>query len=770
MITLGTRPGRPPGTPGGPAVLRAATEPRPTRLLVAEATRPDAPGATTPKPWSPPFRDEAWLGRVAPTEVSSGRGAAPGPAEDTTPTQPAETPYLDNIEAELREVSPGLEGSVWERTSGNALDASEDDPASWILQVPDSWGWSADDLGQQGPNKPGIKPFLAKLQDNISKAERSVDITTFGVPNVIFSPAGQFPDGQFAEAIGAGLKTAAAAAIVTGRRLKVRVLTGVVKADVTVSPWAFRDYLKQMIGTDSHAVDINVAAMTTRGGTSYNHTKFIVVDGTVAIHGGINWIKNFYIEDGSFSGRGYGGASPVTDLDMALRGPAAASAGKFLDVLWTWTINNASTRRRLGFGAWLATNNDKLDEGIPSLYKNVTPTPVGDLHVISVGSLGYGIQKNDPTSNYRPPDAANIDQAATDYWWWGSKSNNETNTDRDFMTVNPDANALRALIATAKKKIVLSQQDINGFAKFPLYHPLFDVRLLDALAAKLTAAIPVKVRIVISNPNKVGDFSNISDIEVAVKALFGRVRLRTASDADAQRVMEQHLQLATLRVSDQPTWPGDHSYRLHTKLVSVDDKAFYIGSRNVYPDTTQDHGFIIEDAVAAQQLNEKFLDQQWKYSRKAAIFDWEQQTPDATDSVTTGLRRDEVSGDVDQWLAHRITRALRVERSSEAPAPPAPDTAPRAEVRPAGNAALASATSEARSHPRNELNLPSAPAPTQSDQPLQHPQELVRGPHVDTDPDGIRWASSTRSALAPNGQEIPQDERSCVEVTVITST
>ena len=55
----------------------------------------------------------------------------------------------------------------------------------------------------------------------------------------------------------------------------------------------------------------------------------------------------------------------------------------------------------------------------------------------------------------------------------------------------------------------------------------------------------------------------------------------------------------------------------------VDDTAFYIGSRNVYPDTTQDHGFIIEDAEAVRQLNERFLDKQWQYSRNAAICDWE---------------------------------------------------------------------------------------------------------------------------------------------------
>jgi hypothetical protein len=54
----------------------------------------------------------------------------------------------------------------------------------------------------------------------------------------------------------------------------------------------------------------------------------------------------------------------------------------------------------------------------------------------------------------------------------------------------------------------------------------------------------------------------------------------------------------------------------------VDDTAFYVGSRNVYPDTTQDHGFIIESKDAAAQLDRDFLAKQWDYSRNAAICDY----------------------------------------------------------------------------------------------------------------------------------------------------
>jgi phosphatidylserine/phosphatidylglycerophosphate/cardiolipin synthase-like enzyme len=460
------------------------------------------------------------------------------------------------------------------------------------------------------------------------------------------SPAKAFPDGEFAQAMGDGLAIAARAAAQKGRKLKVRVLSGVLGFEWgKPDPKVFRDRLRQRLGQDYSAVEINVASMITRGITSYNHTKFILVDGRVVIHGGINWMANYYYQDayqldtmipflGSLSVRhGYGDGAPVTDVDIALRGPAALSAGRFLDMLWTWTCGHASVAKVKGKLAWLATKNDSMDEAIRTLYLGIEPVPAGRLDVIAVGSLGYGILGQDAKSKYKPRPVLDEEQAACGY---GStyiettessertrytKYNNETNTDRDYMTVNPDANALLALIGCARATIVLSQQDINGFASAPLYHALFDVRLFDLLAEKMI--LGVKVRIVISNPGP-PDYSNISDIrKEAIQPLFNRVKLKAGSAAAANKVMKDGLQFAPLRVTDRPAWPNRHKYRLHTKIVCVDDMAFYIGSRNLYPDTTQDHGFIIEDATAAQQLKIKFLDPQWLYSRNAAIYDYE---------------------------------------------------------------------------------------------------------------------------------------------------
>lgn len=507
----------------------------------------------------------------------------------------SKTPILDAIQAELEDVSPGLEGVVWERTPGNELDNP------WILQVPDCWGQDVVKVNT------GIDRLLKKVQDNIAAATRCVDITGWGIPSMPLAPASAFPDGRFAKAIGAGLKAAADARASTDAALTVRVLTGTPAGGIGAWPGSFLKSLQQMVGKNAGRIEFFVAAMATRAPTSQNHTKFVVVDGVSVIHGGINWMSSYYIDDGGWSVGGWGGKAPVTDIDIALRGPAATSAGKFLDRLWKWTCDNLESK-------YVSLSTSKEKSVPPQLYAGeYQPLGQGDLDVIAVGSLGYGIQLNDDISMYKLPAAAKVEQAACG-------SNNETNTDRDFATVNPDANALRVLIANAKKTVVLSQQDINGYSHYPMNHALFDVRLVDAIIDRILADPPVEVRIVLSNPGY-PDYSNISSIEEAAKSLLDRAILKMGSEEEARKRLQNQLALATLRVSNAPSWPDGLKFRLHSKLICVDSRAFYVGSRNAYPDTTQDHGFIIEDEAAATQLKTEFLDKQWLYSN-STVYKW----------------------------------------------------------------------------------------------------------------------------------------------------
>ncbi|MEU3725499.1 phospholipase [Streptomyces sp. NPDC031705] len=494
----------------------------------------------------------------------------------------APTPHLDSVEQTLRQVSPGLEGSVWERTAGNRLGSSAPGGSDWLLQTPGCWGDPA------CTERPGSRRLLDKTRQDIAGARESVDISTLA----------PFPNGGFQDAIVAGLKEA----VQKGNRLQVRILVGAAPIyHANVIPSSYRDEMVAKLGPAAANVTLNVASMTTsKTGFSWNHSKLVVVDGGSVITGGINSWKDDYLDT----------AHPVNDVDLALSGPAAGSAGRYLDTLWDWTCRNKSSWSSV----WFASSNGA--GCLPTLPRPAAPAGGGDVPALAVGGLGVGIRQSDPASAFRPVLPTAPDTKC------GIGVHDNTNADRDYDTVNPEESALRALVASAKSHVEISQQDLNATCP-PL--PRYDVRLYDTLAAKLLAG--VKVRIVVSDPANRGavgsdGYSQIKSLSEVSDALRGRLTVLAGDEGKAKAAMCQSLQLATFRASDRAAWADGKPYAQHHKLVSVDDAAFYIGSKNLYPSWLQDFGYVVESPAAANQLKDSLLAPQWTYSRATATYDY----------------------------------------------------------------------------------------------------------------------------------------------------
>jgi phosphatidylserine/phosphatidylglycerophosphate/cardiolipin synthase-like enzyme len=512
------------------------------------------------------------------TAVFAALPAAPAHAASTTR-------HLDAVERTLREVSPGLEGQVWQRTSGNSLDTPAGDPGGWLLQTPGCWGDSA------CADRVGTRRLLAKMTENIARAQHTVDISSLA----------PLPNGAFQDAIVSGLRASVAA----GHKLRVRVLVGVAPVyHLNVIPALYKDQLVGKLGKAAAGITLNVAAMTaSKTSFSWNHTKLIVADGETVITGGINNWKNDYLDT----------THPVSDVDLALRGPAARTAGKYLDTLWRWTCRNSGNPNQV----WLASSNRV--GCMPTLEKDAQPAPVkeeGDVPVIAVGGLGVGIKDSDPASAFKPRLPTASDTRC------GIGVHDRTNDDRGYDTVNPEESALRSLIGSARSRVEISQQDINGTCP-PL--PRYDIRLYDTLAAKLAAG--VKVRIVLSNPANrgavgSGGYSQIRSLSEISDTLRGRLVRITGDQRSASATMCANLQLASFRSAPTANWADGHPYALHHKVVSVDDSAFYIGSKNLYPSWLQDFGYIVESPAAAGQLRDQLLDPEWKHSRQTATVDY----------------------------------------------------------------------------------------------------------------------------------------------------
>ena len=545
-------------------------------------------------------------------------------------------PHLEQVRHALRNVSPGLEidstawkpGQTWQATVGNQLGAAAKD---WILQVPDCWGKQACGKGHQ----PGIDRLLEKTTDNISKATTSVDISTLAGDGSVLKPWYGGPD--FIKAIARGLKIAATN-LPNGKRLKFRYLLGAVPGLRINRPNDCIKAIKNAIGDNTLAgrIDFNVASMDSYyqplrrplGASfriSWNHSKLVVVDRKTAITGGINYFQSQYIDT----------TSPVTDIAISLTGPAAASAGRYLDTLWSWGCDH--TRAYVALGT--SPSSAGCMKALPGPASQ-TQARAGGVPVISVGDLGLGIKNKDEKSTYQLPPAKDVGKA---FCTAGSVTFrhyiDHTNADRDYATVNPDQVAQRALIQSAHHSIAISQQDVLGncFGDSTVanFMPHFDVRTLDALAAKMIQG--VKLRIVYTTPGQ-GDYSNLGSSERTYVAdtLRNRLMLQLNNDRNkAQQVMENTLQLATLRDNNDATWPGGKVFPQHTKLILVDDAAFFVGSRNIYPAWLEEHGFFIEDPTAAQQLKEEFFDNQWRYSKASATYDWEKFLPPTIVSLNT---------------------------------------------------------------------------------------------------------------------------------------
>ncbi len=488
------------------------------------------------------------------------------------------TPHLDTVEAALRDVSPGLERSVWERTAGNRMGGSD-----WVLQTPGCWG------DNTCADRAGTDRVLTAITDHIAGAERTVDLSTLA----------PLPEAAFQDAIVAGLKSAAAS-----RKVTVRILVGAVPlGHLGVVPSAYRDELVAKLGPAVAAnVTFHIGSMTTaKAAFSWNHSKILVVDGRKAIVGGINMWKGDYLETGH----------PVNDTSMAIEGPAAGSAARYLDRIWGWTCANAANTLLV----WHAATGNAACRS--TLHQGLAPVTVdgGDVPVIAVGGLGVGIASVDPSSTYKPTLPTAPDTRC------GISLPDRTNADRNYDTVNPEGVALRALVGSARTSVTISQQDLHGGCP-PL--PRYDIRLYDQLAAKLAAG--VKVRIVLSDPLNRGSagsggYSFIKSLAEVSTALRNRLALVTGDQASARAAMCGNLQLASFRHAPEATWADGKPYALHNKLVVVDDSTFYVGSKNLYPAWLQDFGYIVEDRAAAQQLKAEVLDPEWRYSAAAATFD-----------------------------------------------------------------------------------------------------------------------------------------------------
>ena len=123
-------------------------------------------------------------------------------------------------------------------------------------------------------------------------------------------------------------------------------------------------------------------------------------------------------------------------------------------------------------------------------------------------------------------------------------------------------------------------------------------------------------------PEANADYSNgytLTDVAEVLKEVVSKEE--HVSGAKARERLCQDVGLATIRDRAAGSWPGGKPFRNHAKLVPVDDRAFYVGSENLYPARLQELGLIVEDQKAAEELKTAYLDPLWRYSGPSGLID-----------------------------------------------------------------------------------------------------------------------------------------------------
>jgi hypothetical protein len=494
-------------------------------------------------------------------------------------------------------------GTTYRLTEGNRL------PPGWLLQTPNVWGRAAADVPffpvdcqncdpdfrlpscvvdpdcdhgkcvplESSVGRPGspARKFCVGQSDTVvdvfyglvASAERAVDIA-------MLQPAADF---RFL----AALRNATTRLAYSGLPVTVRVIVGDYPPEGFDAAALLRELVRDAGAAPNSRLRLYVGAIRSCNGDarcralSWNHAKIVAVDGRRAIVGGHNmWTPDYLAE------------APVHDVSMEADGPAAEDGHHFADALWDFLCDQ---QRSALINAWYS-----YVAGVPGIglecvsktnFRGGPQSDTGGIPILAVGRLASGIAR------------VFADQSLVA---------------RDLM------------LGAATRTIRMLQQDV-AFAVSAL-GGAGELSWPESVLDKLAWLIADKhgdVFLVLSNygaAGPVGSYSNKVRIETVAEKIRDVVQRQSGlSEPQLSALLCQRLHLAPLRFGPDPTWPEDRPIGVHAKFWMVDERAFYIGSENLYPAELQEFGYIVEDRSAAAQVRRDYWDQAWKWSQAAAI-------------------------------------------------------------------------------------------------------------------------------------------------------
>jgi phosphatidylserine/phosphatidylglycerophosphate/cardiolipin synthase-like enzyme len=509
------------------------------------------------------------------------------------------TPLLVQLMAELAKTDPDgrYRGITYDLSTDNQL------AGDWLLQTPNAWGVRADavpyvNLGCSGCDEDFQLPACTRDADCggarcahlnafetgrpedlgkllcVGQSDRMLDaiyaVVASARKTVDIAVLADLPDSRFL----ATLRNALMKLARSGRPITVRLLAGTYPT-ITTDPEGFLHALvRDAAAVPGSQLSVYVGTMRSCAGEapcgsfSWNHAKIVAADGRIAFVGGHNmWTRDYLLN------------APVHDLSMTMRGGAARSTDRFLDALWDFTCAGKGETKYFGWRI------DKPDPSCPATLDLPPARPgPGKLMVASVARLGAGVA---PAFHDQSDIAAQL------------------------------------MLAAAQHTVRLSQQDL-GFSLAGIAEPVWPEAVLRALADLLAVKhgdVYIVLSAVDAEAASGNDYSTGVTLEQLARKLKAIIEQRTKMpDAALNELLCHRLHLAALRFNDfDKVWPGGYKIANHAKLWVVDDRAFYIGSHNLYPVDLQEFGYIVESRPETERLLKDYWDRLWYHSSLAAI-------------------------------------------------------------------------------------------------------------------------------------------------------
>ncbi len=295
---------------------------------------------------------------------------------------------------------------------------------------------------------------------------------------------------------------------------------------------------------------------------TWNHSKIIIADQQYMLQGGHNmW------------GDDYTGEDPIFDISMEVSGPIARETQKFVNTLW---------------------------DNIPYHYSNVSQKidhpmlasiPVRGSKMIGVGRLDFF-------------------------------NNNFFENFLNKPGKNPADEAIKSLIRSSKYEIHFAIQDFfqTIFGERGAAFYAGEPWMADALAEAILNGVKIKV--------VQSDDTPVLNSYVMLKPKDTLPRLVSLLVEKAKRLPKAKLAGSNLRkfICDSieyapwrftkgvKHWNDKEEIGGHSKLVMVDDSAFYLGSQNMYPAGLQEYGLIVTDPNMTRQLRDQYWIRLWEAS------------------------------------------------------------------------------------------------------------------------------------------------------------